>query len=98
MAYTRISPDELDRDCLTSCERRPCTHVDQLVPEVMTDTRTVEGDTSLCQTTKQSLVSVAFCLREPKAKRTRNDIARDVRSGRAGSDEGTAPAVALSAR
>ena len=65
----------------------------------MTDTRTVEDDTSL-SLNDETIISVSSILFEKvkKARRTRNDIARDVRSGGAGSDEGTASAVALSAR
>ncbi len=65
----------------------------------MADTWTVEDDTSLLLNDgEQSLVSAVFRLRKPKTRRTRNDIARDVKSGGAGSDGGTAPAVTLSAK
>jgi hypothetical protein len=65
----------------------------------MTDTWTVEDDASI-SLNDEAIISVSSILFEKaKARRTRNDIARDVRSGGAGSDEGTAaPAVALSAR
>lgn len=67
MTYTRISPNELDCDCLAGCERRPCRHVDYLVSEFMADTRAVEDDSSLLLNDEQSLVSaVVFCLRKQK--------------------------------
>lgn len=64
----------------------------------MTDTWSVEDDTGLWLN-NEAIISIRSILFEKaKARRTRSDIARDVRSGGAGSDEGTAPVVALSAR
>jgi hypothetical protein len=69
MAYTRIGPNELNCDCLAGCERRPCRHIDQLVPEVKTDTRTVEDDTSLSLNDKV-IISVSSILFEKAKSKT----------------------------
>ena len=63
VTYTRISANELDCHCLAGCEGQPCRHIDQPVTESMTDTRTVEDDTSLLLNDGQSAV---FYLRKQK--------------------------------